>query len=317
MAERKTGSFLLIVICLALAGVILVMQVNNITSDAQASIKTPATTAGLFEAARQGDTAALTRQIASKADVNQQIESHDAQPGEAGMTPLMFAAQSGSRESVETLVSANANVESRSRDGRTALMYAAGWADAATVRVLLDAGARIDARSEDQWTALMMAASRGSFESMDALIAAGANMEYKNRWGQTALICASLVADTAKVKKLIAGSPLNATDASGMTALNVAAGGVEDSTAVVAALLAANADPRIADIDGVTPLMRAADRGELARVEMLLKAGAPIDTKDASGRTASDWASARDDDAGQKVVKLLGGTGQPSPAGAE
>lgn len=305
MAERKSGSLLLIIVCLVLAGVILMMQVDRLTSEVQASSKVPGSPAGLLDAARGGNAQEISRQIAAKADVNVQVESHDAQPGEAGMTPLMFAAQSGSREAVESLVKAQAKVEARSRDGRTALMYAAGWADAATVRVLLEAGARIDARSNDQWTALMMAASRGSLESMDALIAAGANMEFKNRWGQTALICAALVADVDKVTKLIPGSPLNATDASGMTALNVAAGGVENSTAVVAALLAAGADPKIADADGVTPLMRAADRGDAERATLLLKAGAPADAKDASGRTALDWAAARDDDAGRTVVALL------------
>lgn len=305
MAERKSGSFILVVICLVAAGVVLVMQVNSLSSDVQASTGTSGANSAMNAAARKGDAAELNRQITAKADVNTPVADGDSQPGEAGMTPLMFAAQSGTRDAVESLIKAGAKVDARAKDGRNALMYAAGWADGATVKALLDAGARIDARSDDQWTALMMAASRGSTESLDALIAAGANMEFKNRWGQTALICAALVADAEKVKKLIHGSPLNATDASGMTALNVACGGVEDSNAVIAVLLEAGADSKIADSDGVTPLMRAADRGDAARTAMLLKAGSPVDTKDLSGRTAMDWAIARDDDAGRAVAELL------------
>lgn len=305
MAERKSGSFLLVVVALLIAGAVLVLQVNRLSSDVQASTGPSTVSAAMFAAARKGDTAELNRQISSKADINTPVSDAESQPGEAGMTPLMFAAQSGNREAVESLIKAGAKVELRAKDGRTALMYAAGWADAATVKSLLDAGARIDARSEDQWTPLMMAASRGSLESLDALIAAGANMEFKNRWGQTALICAASVADGAKVRKLIHGSPLNATDASGMTALNVAAGGVEDSSSVVSILLEAGADPRIGDSDGVTPLMRAADRGDTARVAMLVKAGAPLDAKDHAGRTAMDWAIARDDETGKAVAELL------------
>ncbi len=305
MAERKSGSFYLVVLCLVAAGVVLIMQVNRLTNDVQASTSAGGAGTALYAAARQGDAAELSRQIAAKADVNAVASDADSAPGESGMTPLMLAAQSGKHDAVDSLVKAGAKVEARAKDGRTALMYAAGWADGATVKTLLDAGARIDARSEDQWTALMMAASRGSSESLDALIAAGANMEFKNRWGQTALTCAALVADTEKVRKLVHGSPLNAADANGMTALNVACGGGEDSNPVVAALLEAGADPKIADSDGVTPLMRAADRGDAARVAMLLKAGAPVDAKDLSGRTAMDWATARDDDAGKAVAAVL------------
>ncbi|MCC6427775.1 MAG: ankyrin repeat domain-containing protein [Phycisphaerales bacterium] len=307
MAQRRPGSFILVVLCLIAAGIVLVMQVNRLTNEVQASSGTGTSGAALYAAARKGDAVELNRQISNKADVNTPVAEGDSQPGEAGMTPLMFAAQSGKHDAVEPLIKAGAKVEARAKDGRTPLMYAAGWADAATVKALLDAGARIDARSDDQWTALMMAASRGSQESLDALIAAGANMEYKNRWGQTALICASLVADAAKVTKLIPGSPINATDASGMTALNVACGGAEDSNPVVQALLDASADPKIPDNDGVTPLMRAADRGESARIAMLLKAGAPTDAKDQSGRTALDWAIARDDEAGRAAAELLKG----------
>ncbi len=306
MAEqRRSGAFLLVILCLLAAGIVLVFQVNRLASDVQASVAPTGAGAALYTAARQGDAVELSRQIADKADVNAPVAESDSQPGEAGMTPLMLAAQSGKHDAVESLIKAGAKVEARAKDGRTALMYAAGWADAPTVKALLDASARIDARSDDQWTALMMAASRGTLDSLDALIKSGANMEFKNRWGQTALICAALVADVEKVKKLIHGSPLNAADAAGLTALNVACGGGEDSTPVVAALLEASADPKIADSDGVTPLMRAADRGDAARAGMLLKAGAPVDTKDKSGRTALDWAIARDDDAGRAVAQLL------------
>lgn len=305
MAERKSVSFLLIVACLLAAGVVLIIQVNSLNREVQATPSPATGSAAIVAAARQGDTRELERLIATRADVNAPIPDALAQPGESGMTPLMFAALSGKAQAVEVLLNAGAKVDARARDGRNALMYAAGWSDAAAVRSLIDAGARLDARSEDQRTALMLAASRGTTESLDALIAAGANMEYKNRWGQTALIAAALVADAEKVNRLLRGSPLNATDANGLTALNVACGGSDESDAVVDALLQAGADPKIADNDGVTPLMRAADRGNPARVAALIKAGAPLETRDQGGRSALDWALARDDEAGEAVARLL------------
>lgn len=305
MAQRKSVSFLLIVACLLAAGVVLIIQVNSLNREVQASPAQPPGTEGIIAAARKGDARELERFVSSKADVNTAIPDALAQPGESGMTPLMFAALSGKADAVEVLLKAGAKVDARAKDGRNALMYAAGWSDAAAVRSLIDAGARLDARSEDQWTPLMLAASRGSIESLDALIAAGANMEYKNRWGQTALIGAALVADVEKVKRLLRGSPINATDANGLSALNVACGGSEESDPVVAALIEAGADPKIADSDGVTPLMRAADRGNPARVAAIIKAGAPLDAKDNSGRSALDWAMARDDEAGEAAARTL------------
>jgi ankyrin repeat protein len=74
---------------------------------------------------------------------------------------------------------------------------------------------------------------------------------------------------------------------------------------VLSVLLESGADHKIADSDGVTPLMKAADRGDTERVTLLLAHGADKSVKDELGRTALDWAIARDDELGRAVAKLF------------
>ena len=57
-----------------------------------------------------------------------------------------------------------------------------------------------------------------------------------------------------------------------------------------------------ADRDGETLLMKAADRGNVAEVQRLLAAGAPVNAKDNDGETALMMAA---DDGHAAVVKLL------------
>ena len=67
--------------------------------------------------------------------------------------------------------------------------------------------------------------------------------------------------------------------------------------------------PNLADADGLTPLMRAADRGDVERVKALLAAKADAGAKDRLGRTARDWAESRDDDLGRAVAAVLPASG--------
>jgi ankyrin repeat protein len=51
--------------------------------------------------------------------------------------------------------------------------------------------------------------------------------------------------------------------------------------------------------------MVAADKGDAEKVMALLDAGANVKIADRAGRTAADWATARADDEGAKVLKAL------------
>jgi len=58
----------------------------------------------------------------------------------------------------------------------------------------------------------------------------------------------------------------------------------------------------------VTPLMRAADTGDIEMVRAVIAQKANAKAKDRSGRTASDWAKARDDESGKAIAVLIDAT---------
>ena len=60
------------------------------------------------------------------------------------------------------------------------------------------------------------------------------------------------------------------------------------------------------DPDGLTPLMRAAARGDLGQVNALLAKGARLELKDAQGAAAVDWATLGDH---PELEKTLTGPG--------
>lgn len=289
-----------IVVCLAALGGVLFYSIKQLPAEpATASASIPPSQ--LFSMAEQGDVPALKAALTSGAAVDA------VSPGgtHAGLSPVMIAALHAKPDAIKALADAKANVNMRGPSGKTALIYAAGWADAATVRALLDANARVDERTDDRWTALMIAAGRGGDDVVKMLVDSGADVNARNRWGQTPLMAAARSGDAAKIATLVqAGADANAVDSSGATALALACT-TTDRGAAVDALLKAGANPAIADNDGVTALMRAADAGDKSVVERLVAAGAPRDTKDRSGRTAADWAKARDDDAGRAIAAMI------------
>lgn len=289
-----------IIVCLAALGGVLFYSIKQLPAEpATASASVPPSQ--LFGLAERGDVAAIQASIKGGAPVDAVAPSGN----HAGLSPIMIAALNAKADAIKALADGKANVNMRGPSGKTALIYAAGWADAGTVRALLDANARVDERTDDRWTALMIAAGRGSDDTVKMLVDSGADVNARNRWGQTPLMAAARSGDAAKIAILVqAGADANAVDSSGATALALACTAT-DRGPVVDALIKAGANVATPDNDGVTALMRAADVGDKPAVEKLLAANAPRDAKDRSGRTAADWAKARDDEAGRAIAAML------------
>ena len=128
------------------------------------------------------------------------------------------------------------------------------------VRALLKQGADVNAAQGDGMTALHWAARNGDAELAQMLVYAGANLKATTRMG-------------------------------GYTPLVVAA--EHGHAPVIAALLAAGADPKGAIQNQATPLMFAAASGDSRAVTMLVEAGADVNAaEDAKGETALMFASA-------------------------
>ncbi len=90
-----------------------------------------------------------------------------------------------------------ADVHARSEDGQTALIWAAGSGTAESVKLLLDAGADVHARNKFSSTALMWAAGSGTAENVKVLLDSGADGSVKDSKGKTAW---DLAQDNATLK---------------------------------------------------------------------------------------------------------------------
>jgi hypothetical protein len=166
---------------------------------------------------------------------------------------LVLAATEGDCPTLERLLQAGANVNSRNSRGDTALCEAIGGDSADCIRALLAAGADVNQkRGEGGDPPLMIAASgEDRDDRVKALLERGAHANARNDYGDSALIRASYYGYVKAVRILLHhGAKVDLKNNRGWTALmSAAANGYSD---IVAALIAAGADVRLANKDGNT-----------------------------------------------------------------
>lgn len=217
------------------------------------------------------------------------------------------------------LIQAGLDVNSRGAKNETPLMrVCSGYVDPATsrsflqsrcsiVQLLLDAGAEVNAVDQYGGSPLQMAAGAGNTEVVKVLLKAGANPNMVDASGRCPLYEASLHGRARIVQALLqAGAHVEAaTLGSRIRSLPVFTSGlidVEGVTPLIAAaegghfhavrlLVDAGADVSRSDSSGFTPLMGAARAGHPQMVQFLLERGAHHDAVDASGKTAQTHAA--------------------------
>lgn len=127
-------------------------------------------------AAQRGDAAAVIKAAGSAIDCRDK----------SGNTPLIWAADSGNRECVATLVAAGANVNARGFIGATAISRAARNGDVAVLSELLAAPfADPNIPNDKMQTPLHYAAYKQHHEAVRMLLAAGASTLTLDRKGRT------------------------------------------------------------------------------------------------------------------------------------
>src|SRR6266550_2425108 len=205
---------------------------------------------------------------------------------DSGKTPLMSAAFRGHTDTVRTLLEKGADVNAKSKAGRTALMSASDLGQLDTVRVLLEQGADVDAKDRKGVTALRLA-EKYKYSSIVALLRRAPRVPQRKNAGTTTAsvptTSPAVAGPTSTPKPQPASSASTASQNSSRKLLDAAEAG---DTAEVQSLLREGANANAKGDYGNTALMGAAVRGHTESVRALLEKGADVNAKGNTGRTA-------------------------------
>jgi ankyrin repeat protein len=222
-----------------------------------------------------------------------------------GTTPLHLAVRADDLAKVDKLLAAGADAKAANRYGITPLYLACENANPAIIERLLKAGADPNSTSTEGETALMTVARTGVVAAAKVLLDHGAKVDAREEWhGQTALMWAVNEEHPAMIRELIAhGADVNAVSninkwerqntaeprekwlpSGGLTPLLFAArqGCVECEQV----LLDAGAKINTVDPDGISPVLIAIINGHYDAAGFLLNNGADPNLADETGRTA-------------------------------
>ena len=236
------------------------------------------------------------------------ITSH-AQP-DFGVPDLVAAARRSDHRAVRTLLEEGADPDATYGDGTTALHWAAHRDAHAMVADLLAAGADVDAGDDHGVTPLSLASVNGNRLVVDTLLAAGADANAARGNGETPLMTAARVGSLDVARSLLAaGADPDATEATlGQTALMLAV--AANHTPVARLLLETGAAVSARSANRFTPLLFAAQQGNLETADLLLSAGADVDESAPDGIGGNTNARSRfvpDTDAAALLVAIDSG----------
>ena len=200
---------------------------------------------------------------------------------------FLQAAAQGDLETVKTFIAQGINVNVTNILGENALSNAARGNHTSIVETLLKAGANPNCTGFACKDPLTTAVRNNNPGMAQLLLAASANPNQPDTWGKTPLIYAIEQSRTDMINLLLtSGADINAHTGK-QTALMVAATtGYRDSNHNVKLLLEHHADVNQPCQNGETPLMAAAQMGNVEAISLFLAAGA-----DANATTPHDPCS--------------------------
>ena len=244
---------------------------------------------GLVDAVKQGDKQTVRTLLKEHANVNT--------PQPDGATPLAWAVHQDDLETVDMLIAAGANVNAANEYGVTPLSLACANSNAAMVEKLLKAKANPNAALWTGETPLMTCAATGNADAVKSLLDHGANVNAKELdKGQTALMWALAKKRPDVVKVLVA----RGADVHARSKVFPAPEPFQVPCTVKDPCLTGKHDGMTyADsihfpktMGGFTPLLFAAQQGDIDSAQILLKAGAKLTESTPEEGTALVIASA-------------------------
>lgn len=189
---------------------------------------------------------------------------------------LLTAAASGDADQVVVALRAGAAIEVRDERGRTPLLLAATHDRVDVARLLVALGADPDALDDRHDTPWLVTGVTGSVPMLEVLLPAGPDLTIRNRFGGLSVIPAAERGHVDYVRRVVqTGIDVDHVNDPGWTALLEAVVYGDGSwryQEIVRILLAAGADPAIADADGRTALEHATSRQQ-HDVALILRGG--------------------------------------------
>ncbi|MCX7381527.1 MAG: ankyrin repeat domain-containing protein [Alphaproteobacteria bacterium] len=190
---------------------------------------------------------------------------------------LRVAAAAGQVGEVSALLAAGTEVDAVDAEGQTALLLAVEAGRVEVARALLDAGASPNVQAVNQDTPWLLAGAAGRTAILAAMLPRGPDLSIRNRFGGNALIPACERGHVETVRLLLnTPIPVDHINRLGWTCLLeivLLGDGGKQHQEVARMVLAAGADPNLADGHGVTPLAHALARGQAEIAAMIRAAG--------------------------------------------
>lgn len=221
-----------------------------------------------------------------------------------GAQALLDAVRRGDLSAVRELVEANPElVNTRDERGPSAVLLAVYHGHRPVADWLVDRGAELN---------IYDAAAVGSLSRVASLLDSGPELARMHAPdGFSALGIAAYFGRPDVLDLLLStGADPNAASRNAMqvTPLHSACACADEVAAhrMTAALLAAGADPNVAQEGGWTPLHQAAAQGRLAIIEMLLDRGAEAGSRNDDGRTPVDMAVEKGHDDAAELLRRHG-----------
>lgn len=189
---------------------------------------------------------------------------------------LVQAVKRGDKAAVSTLLQQHVDVNTREGDGATALAWAAYRGDQESADLLVRASADVNAANDYGATPLWLACSKANAVMVEKLLNAHADPNIALLSGETPLMTAAAAGSLEAVKLLLAhGANVDAKELKqGQTALMWAV--AETHPDIVRVLIERGGNINARSSGGFTPLLFAAQQGDLESARLLIQAGADV-----------------------------------------